>query len=258
MTLKKELDISSLWEKYEQTKDIETRNLLIEQYFSLVLFIAKRMFQGFPSSVELDDLISSGSIGLLQAVEKFDLSQGVLFKTFASRRIRGAILDELRIIDRIPRLARTRISQYEKAIKLTNKKNNKISSQEIANCLKVPLDEAKKIKKDATNFSKNIILLKEITNNNGEENGEQGFLFFVADEKADLPEKNIINKEEFEKLLSILNELEQVIFTLYYCYDCPMIVIGAMLGFSESRISQIHKTAIEKIKDFLKKKGELL
>src|SRR5262252_9471715 len=144
-------DIKEVWIEYKKTRTEALRNILMENYLHLVRYNAERIHVKLPDEVELDDLMSSGIFGLMDAIAAFDLERGVKFETYCAPRIRGAILDELRSMDWVPRLVRSRAHKLESASKeLEVEMGRTPTSEEIAKRMKISMDEFEKIAKDAS------------------------------------------------------------------------------------------------------------
>ncbi len=244
--------LTLLWQEYKLVGGNDLRNSLVEKYFPIAKYNAERVKAKLPASVELDDLISMAVLGLIEAIESFDLARGVKFETYCVPRIRGAIFDELRNIDWVPRLVRHRTKLYNKAIsELSSKVNgHKPSLLEIAEYLGVSIKEAECIEKETDG----AYLLQESKGYRG--NGEdfkkrQLPLDQMPDMKMSQPLNEIIKEDGFEELIACLSDEDQIIFTLYYRQDFTMKKIGEILGMCESRISQKHDQAIKKIRDCL-------
>src|SRR5689334_11114158 len=147
----KQRDIKEVWIEYKKVKTEATRNALMENYLHLVRYNAERIHVKLPDEVELDDLMSSGIFGLMDAIEAFDLDRGVKFETYCAPRIRGAILDELRSMDWVPRLVRSRAHKMDAVNKqLEVELGRAPTSNEIASRLNISMDELKKIEKDSS------------------------------------------------------------------------------------------------------------
>src|SRR5580765_5332676 len=143
--------IRIVWRRYRESRDGLLRNQLMEFYLPLVRYTADRISAKLPSEVDVDDLVSAGIFGLLDAIEAFDLERGVKFETYCAPRIRGAILDELRSMDWVPRLVRSRAHKMESATKqLEVELGRTPTNEEIARRLKIPMNEFEKIAKDAS------------------------------------------------------------------------------------------------------------
>ena len=154
MKTKQELSIDQIWEQFHKSHDDYFRNLLMEHYRNLVRYCAERLHSKLPDKVELDDLISAGIFGLMDAIDAFDLSRGVKFETYCAPRIRGSILDELRAMDWVPRLVRSRASKLEAATRsLEAELGRTPSSDELANILRLNRHEFSKLIHDATAVS---------------------------------------------------------------------------------------------------------
>src|SRR5881394_3715326 len=144
-------DIKEVWIEYKKTKSESLRNTLMENYLHLVRYNAERIHVKLPDEVELDDLMSAGIFGLMDAIDAFDMERGVKFETYCAPRIRGAILDELRSMDWVPRLVRSRAHKMESATKqLEVELGRSPTNEEIARRLKIPMAEFEKMAKDAS------------------------------------------------------------------------------------------------------------
>src|SRR5512138_1927556 len=145
------LDVQPVWKEYKQTRERSLRNQLMEHYLPLVRYTADRISAKLPNEVEVDDLISAGIFGLMDAIEAFDLDRGVKFETYCSPRVRGAILDELRTMDWVPRLVRSRAHKLENATKALEAELGRLpTDEEVAHRLGVSRNEFDKLLRDAT------------------------------------------------------------------------------------------------------------
>jgi len=251
-----------LWEDYKKSGSINLRNKLVEIYLALVVYNAKRMKKKLPESVEVDDLVSAGVFGLIDAVEAFDLSRGVKFETYCVPRIRGAMLDELRAIDWVPRLVRSQSSKYRKVIESLKHSNGNGNGngnghtptpREVADFLEIPLDEAQRIEQQGNTP---IIHLCRMAGKPRGEDSESEDNHIVdssqlLDTKTLRPDQILSRDAGFWELISCLSDEEQIVVTLYHRDDFEMWKIGKILGLSESRVSQMHTWALQKIKDSL-------
>ncbi|PIE70208.1 MAG: RNA polymerase subunit sigma-28 [Deltaproteobacteria bacterium] len=240
-------------------QDPAAREAQILQYAYLVRQIASRMAARIPPSVSLDELISAGSLGLIDAVDKFNPAKAVDFKTYAQYRIKGAILDELRSMDWYSRSMRKRMQDIEKAVhQVEGRLNRPATEQEIADALKLSMAEYHKLLGDIHNAA----LLSMDAAIRNEENGETGIRTFQAQMKsADKPEENVLFNELRDELAAAirrLNEKEQLVISLYYYEDLTLKQIGEVLGLTESRICQIHTMAIVRMKTRMRKYNERL
>ena len=154
MRTSQQIDIAPVWVQFHKTGDDYSRNLLLEHYRHLVRYAAERLHSKLPDKVELDDLISAGTFGLMDAIDAFDPDRGVKFETYCSPRIRGSILDELRSMDWVPRLVRSRAHKLDEAVKSFEAEYGRAGSDdEIASRMSLPLEEFIKLKRDATAVS---------------------------------------------------------------------------------------------------------
>ncbi len=254
--------VSSLWRKYKKTQDVGLRNQLVEIYLPIVKCHARRMKAGLPDVVELDDLISAGVFGLLDAIEAFDLSRGIKFESYCDPRIRGAMLDELRAMDWVPRLVRFRSSKYHQAMKAIKHSNgngdsngNVPTAQEIANCLEISVEEAEKIESQGNAPLVRFCQMAIVPRGEYEANELRGRHTIdssqLQDPKALRPDEELSNGADFQELISCLSMQKQIVVTLYHRDDFEMWKIGKILGLSESRVSQMHSEALQEIKDSL-------
>ncbi len=252
--------ISSLWKRYKRTESIELRNELIEVYLMIVKYNAERIKARLPDSVDLDDLISVGVFGLIDAIKTFDLSRGVKFETYCVTRIRGAILDEMRLMDWVPRVARQRNKGYEMTRKALG--NGSLPTiQEIADYLNVSIEEAEKIERQGNAHTVYFLSIKDAPK--GEDKNRLRSQYFVSsndipDTKTLKPEDEFLKDANFEELVSFLSNKEQIIITLYFRDNYTMKRIGEILDLSESRVSQMCSIALQKIRDSLSLEKEVL
>jgi RNA polymerase sigma factor for flagellar operon FliA len=232
-----------LWIKYKDQKSKEAKEELIIQYVSLVKIIAGRLFVNYNAHVEYDDLMGYGIIGLIDAIEKFDHKKNIKFETYANIRIRGAIIDEIRHLDWIPRSVRQKYKRIEEAIsKLQVDYGFDIPDEVIASSLDLTVDEYHKLLGEVTTYS--VVSLEEKIN--------ESTRFDIKSSKEEFePETHYIDEEMKETLSSVIDKLpekESMVLQLYYYSELTYKEIADILGVSESRISQIHTKAITKLK----------
>ena len=250
-----EAEKKKLWDKYMKTKSQEIREQLILEYVNLVNLVAGRMGMYLGYTVEYDDLVGYGIFGLIDAIDKFDLEKQVKFETYASLRIRGAILDQIRKMDWIPRTLRQRQRQMDHAcMKLESELGRPASDAEIANELDISVEEYNGWKNEAQFM--NLVSLDDYL-----EQGGDGRMEVAGSRRFDHPEQ-AVEKRELKKMLAealkSLTEKECSVITLYYYEDMTLKEISQVLSVSESRVSQLHTKALRKIKDQLGDSVELL
>ena len=185
MKTKQEIDIEQIWEQFQQSRDEQSRNMLMEYYRSLVRYCAERLHSKLPDKVELDDLISAGIFGLMDAIDAFDPARGVKFETYCSPRIRGSILDELRSMDWVPRLVRARAHQLAKAThSLETHLGRKPTDKEIAEELDMDSDEFNRLQRDA-----NAVSLVSLSTKYSDGDGEKDIreIDIIKDERSKNP-----------------------------------------------------------------------
>lgn len=249
-----EIDIRKVWKKYKKEPSDELRNTLIEQYIHIVRFNAERIHSKLPTEVELDDLISAGMFGLIDAIEAFDLDRGVKFETYCSPRVRGAILDELRSMDWVPRLVRNRSQKIQNATKeLQSELGRMPSDKEVADRIGVSSDEFKRISRDGNAVSMTSLSRKAYNNDSSRDVSE---IDMLHDNRALNPVREI-QKSDLKTLIQKgLTSTERLILILYYYEEMTMKEIGMTLDLSESRVSQMHSAIVERLRFHLKQRDK--
>jgi len=244
-----------IWATYRQTGDPQAREQLLTRYLPLVKNVAGRMAMGFPKSVELSDLVNTGVIGLIEAFSNFDPERGVKFETYAVPRIRGAILDELRALDWVPRSTRAKSREIERAlVKLENDLGRTPNNDELANCLDVSLGDLHKSLNDVA--STTILSLDEMIY--GEEDNRQIPRVETIEDKSHDNIISAIEKDELRAFLVVaisnLTEQEKLVIALYYYEELTLKEIGEVMHISESRVSQIHTKSVLKLRGMIREK----
>jgi RNA polymerase sigma factor FliA len=224
----------------------QLRNILMEHYLHLVRYNAERIHHKLPDEVELDDLMSSGIFGLMDAIEAFDLDRGVKFETYCAPRIRGAILDELRSMDWVPRLVRSRAHKMDTTTKqLEVELGRKPSSGEIAERMNIPMAEFEKIQKDANAVGVVSLSRKWFETDSNKDVRE---IDIVEDKRGVDPIREIQRKDLKDMMTRGLSRAERLIIILYYFEEMTMKEIGTTLDLSESRVSQMHSSIIARLR----------
>jgi RNA polymerase sigma factor for flagellar operon FliA len=238
-----------LWLEYRRTRDPKIRELFIKQYSPLVKYVAGKVAVGMPHNVEFDDLVGCGVFGLFDAIDRFDPDKNVKFKTYAVTRIRGAIFDELRLIDWVPRSIRQKSKEIEETIcALEARLGRPATDQEIANALGISEEEYLKTMRKISGTS--IISIHEVWYS-GDENDKVS----IGDSIESPPSLNpevIAERDEIKRVIvEAINELpekEKKILVLYYFEDLTLKEIGEVLKVTESRVSQLHSKAILRLR----------
>ncbi len=242
-------DIQQLWRDYQANPNDEHRNQLVENYLPLVKYNAERIWARLPDGVDLDDLISAGVFGLMDAISAFDMLRGVKFETYCVPRIRGAMLDELRTMDWVPRLVRSKASKMEEARKtLEAALGRPPSAEELASRIGVPLDEFAKMQGDATAVTQVSLNKKWYETDSYKDVRE---IDILEDKKAEDPTHRLQNRDLMRLVTRGLNRNERLIMILYYYEDMTMKEIGATLDLSESRVSQMHSSIVARLQQQL-------
>jgi RNA polymerase sigma factor FliA len=240
-----DVDIPQLWRDYQSNRSVEIRNQLVEIYLPLVKYNAERIWSRLPDGVELDDLISAGVFGLMDAIDAFDLERGVKFETYCVPRIRGAMLDELRTMDWVPRLVRSKASKMEEARKsLEASLGRPPRPDEMAERLSVSVEDFNKMLGDATAVSQVSLNKKWYETDSYKDVRE---IDILEDKKAEDPTHRLQNRDLMRLVTRGLNRNERLIIILYYYEDMTMKEIGATLDLSESRVSQMHSSIVSRL-----------
>jgi len=242
-------DLSALWRDYRRTHSEELRNVLLTNFLPTVRYTAERLATKLPDEVELDDLISAGTFGLLDAIEAFEPERGIKFETYCAPRIRGAILDELRFMDWVPRLVRSRAHKLESTRQALETEFGRIPDQtEIAERLGVSTKEFHKIVRDAHAVSQ-ISFNRKRYDSDGARQVEE--LNLLSDPKGSDP-VSLTHRRDIKALITKgFSRAEVLIITLYYYEGMTMKEIGSTLDLSESRVSQIHSSILQRLKEQL-------
>lgn len=246
MTRPPKRDIKDVWIEYKQTRTEALRNVLMENYLHLVRYNAERIHNKLPDEVELDDLMSAGIFGLMDAIEAFDLERGVKFETYCAPRIRGAILDELRSMDWVPRLVRSRAHKLDGATKeLEVALGRAPTNDELANRLGVSMPEFEKMAKDASAVGVVSLSRKWYETDSNKDVRE---IDVLEDKRGSDPVREIQRKDLKELMTKGLTRAERLIIILYYFEEMTMKEIGATLDLSESRVSQMHSSILARLR----------
>ena len=243
-------DVEQLWVEFK--KDLsnqELRNRLVEIYLPLVKYNGERIWARLPEGVELDDLVSAGVFGLMDAIDAFDLSRGVKFETYCVPRIRGAMLDELRTMDWVPRLVRSKASKLNEAMKnLEARLGRQPSDRELAEELGITVAELEKMILDA-NAVNLISLNKKWYETDSYKDVRE--IDILEDKKGVDPTRRIQKNDLMRLVTKGLNRNERLIIILYYYEELTMKEIGATLDLSESRVSQMHSSIVQRLQSQL-------
>jgi RNA polymerase sigma factor for flagellar operon FliA len=246
-------DVAELWKNYKQDQsDQMLRNKLMERYLTLVRYNAERVWAKLPEGVDLNDLISAGVFGLMDAINAFDLERGVKFETYCVPRIRGAMLDELRTMDWVPRLVRSKASKLEAARKLAESELGRPPvDAEIAVKMELSLKEFDKLKTEASAVNLVSLNKKWYETDSYKDVRE---IDILEDSKGEDPTKGIQKRDLMKLVTKGLNRNERLIVILYYYEELTMKEIGNTLGLSESRVSQMHSSIVARLKDQLQRR----
>jgi RNA polymerase sigma factor for flagellar operon FliA len=249
----KEIELRDLWRRYKQDGDSGARERLVVAYSPMVKFVAGRLGAGLPSHVDDADLISYGLMGLIGAIERFEPERGIKFETFAMTRIRGAIIDELRSLDWVPRSVRSRAREIEGAqAKLEHELQRAPTEEELAAKLGIDEGELQSSLLEIANSS--VYALDELWTVSDSSGDQVSLLDTIKDPRADDPQESLDSSEIKDRLtdaIGSLPEREQLVVALYYYENLTLREIGEVLGVTESRVSQLHTKAVMRLKSHL-------
>jgi RNA polymerase sigma factor for flagellar operon FliA len=234
---------------------LEKRNEMILEYLPLVKFIAGRIASRLPNHIETCDLVNAGIIGLIDAIEKFDAGRKIKFKTYAEFRVKGAILDELRSLDWVPRSTRQKASRLEKAYaELEQRLGRAASDAEMIEHMGITVEEFDILLRDAKGVA--LISLEDLQARDHDDHYERNLLEYLADPEALTPSQ-LINLDQIYRIVAEtidqIPEKERLVISLYYYEELTMKEIGEILSITESRVSQIHTKAILRLRGRLTK-----
>lgn len=245
--LKPEVEENELWEQYYVSRDIETRNLIIEKYSYLVKIIALKLRGIYQNFGDVDDIVNEGMIALMDVIEKYDLSKNTKFETYASIRIRGSIIDYVRKQDWIPRKVKSDYKIVKEAEdNLSYKLGRTPKDTEVADFLKMDMKDYNSVINNA--YGTSILSFEELL-------GEANLKEIEIGKSFELPENEMESKELYQVLVESVNKLgekEKLVVSLYYKEELKLKEIADILNISNSRVSQIHTSALQKLEKSVK------
>ncbi|TCO56943.1 RNA polymerase sigma factor for flagellar operon FliA [Actinocrispum wychmicini] len=242
-----EAGIVALWREYGKEREQRLRDRLVLHYAPLVKYVAGRVGTGLPAHVDVGDLVQSGIFGLVDAIEKFEPERGLKFETYAMQRIRGAILDDLRSQDWVPRSVRGRAREVERALeRLGARLQRQPSDRELAAELDMTLDDLHDLYAQLQLTS--VVALDELV---AAGRGTASLAETLPDEGAEDPVATLVdldNRRQLAGAIEQLNERDRIVVTLYYFENLTLAEIGKVLGVTESRVCQLHTRAVLRLR----------
>lgn len=240
------VETRNLWDEFRRTGDSELRNRLVEKYLYIVKYVSDKLQQRLPRSIPTEDIRSAGSYGLIRAVENFDHNRGTRFESYCATRVRGAILDELRARDWVPRMIRNNTSKMNSAREeMTREMGREPTAAELAERLEVSREKVQAMIRES-NF------VSMFTFSRCEEEAQRGDvedrMLIYEDKNSEAPFERIFLKDLSDHLMKSLSHREKMVILLYYVEDLSMKEIGKILSISESRVSQIRTTTLTKLR----------
>ncbi len=230
-------DLDQIWAEYRASGEAGLRNRLVLQYAPLVKYVAGRLRTRMPDSVDPDDLVSDGVLGLMDAIERFEPARGLSFQTFAVPRIRGAIIDGMRSMDFVPRSVRDKLRAVQRAQVLLEERLGRVPEDtEVAREVGIPVQQLRDLSRQANS---NHASLDD---------------FDLADELSSAADHQVEQGDVNASLMRVVDQLaerDQVIIALYYFEGLTLAEIGQVLGVTESRVSQVHRRATTTLREKL-------
>ncbi|UGS35870.1 RNA polymerase sigma factor WhiG [Capillimicrobium parvum] len=256
----KAIELRDLWRRYKQQGDARARERLVVTYSPLVKYVSGRMASGLPAHVEEADLISYGLVGLISAIERFDIEREIKFETYAITRIKGAIIDELRSLDWVPRSVRARAREIEKAnSKLEHRLQRAPTDEEMSAELGITVDEFQDSLQQISTST--VAALDELWTVSDASGDQVSLLDTLQDPDAPDP-ATIMDatelKDRVADAIARLPEREKLVVALYYYENLTLREIGEVLGVTESRISQLHTKAVLRLRSRLATETDVL
>lgn len=246
-----------IWDKWLTSRDLDACDELIRLYMPIVNYHVQRISVGLPKNVSKDDLTSHGMLGLYDALEKFNPNRDLKFDTYASFRVRGAIIDGLRKEDWLPRSMREKIKRVEACIQqLEQEFGRNVSAKEVGVKLDMPEEEVYQIMNE--HYLSNLLSIDERTNDSdrSDSNNSASYSATLIDKQTKTPEESLMFeavKEELIKGINRLSENEKLVISLFYFDELTLTEIGHILNLSTSRISQIHSKALFRMNQLINK-----
>ncbi|ASU78133.1 FliA/WhiG family RNA polymerase sigma factor [Actinopolyspora erythraea] len=249
-----EAGIVALWQAFGESRDQKLRDRLVLHYAPLVKYVAGRIGTGLPAHVEVSDLIQSGVFGLVDAIEKFEPERGLKFETYAMQRIRGAILDDLRAQDWVPRSVRSRARDVERALeRLEAKLQRTATDSELAEELSLSVEELRELFAQLQMTS--VVALDDLI---GVGRGTASLAETLPDDRAEDPVNTLVDRDSRRQLAEAVERLsdrDRIVVTLYYFENLTLAEIGKVLGVTESRVCQLHTRAVLRLRGKLTEPG---
>jgi RNA polymerase sigma factor for flagellar operon FliA len=249
----KAIELKDLWRRYKSAGDRAARERLVVAYAPLVKYVAGRMASGLPAHVDEADLVSYGLVGLISAIERFELEREIKFETYAITRIKGAIIDELRSLDWVPRSVRARARAIERAnAKLEHKLQRSPTDEEVAEELQITVQEFHDSLLQISNST--IAALDELWTVSDSSGDQVSLLDTIEDRNAPDPSMVVDQTELKDRVadaIARLPEREKLVIALYYYENLTLREIGEVLGVTESRVSQLHTKAVLRLRSRL-------
>lgn len=257
-TRAKETELRELWRRYKQYGDEAARERLVLAYSPVVKYVAGRMSSGLPAHIDEADLISFGLLGLINAIERFDLDREIKFETYAIARIKGSIIDELRSLDWVPRSVRARAREIERTnAELENELQRAPTDDEIAGAMNISVEDFQEMLTEITNSS--VVALDELWTISDTSGDQVSLLDTIKDPAAVDPATEVDMTEVKDRLadaVARLPEREKLVVALYYYENLTLREIGEVLDVTESRVSQLHTKAVLRLKSRLQSVGQ--